>query len=409
MHDSQGIPDMPVEKPWIIILSRARLWPIDNGMKTRVHALAQALRSEYQVCISSVDQPGPDVDCSEPYYEHILPSTPLTRVSRYSRIRAVLNPVLCCGRIPRLPKRALEVNVGQAQAVMRWAKGKVVHAVVSEYIHTVATGRIVADDLSVPLYLDMHDIRHCRVANQDPDKVGTKAYQKLREQDVACWRLADHLLAIQPSEAAYVTCNAPHPSLLVVEHAFPAVQLTEPDENIPKRLLCVASKAAPNVHGLRWFFEHVWSILHEKDPEISVEIVGSCRDALREFTHLSNVTFQGRVEDVAAYYARASLVINPVLYGSGLKIKTVEALAYGKCLVTTPVGAQGLENEADRSYLLAEPEQFGEITLTALQDQDLRKRIEKNALYLYTQRFSPDVCYAGLLNHLRSVHEPSAG
>lgn len=392
-------------KPWIILLSQARLWPVDNGMKKRVHALAQALGVEYNICISSVDQPDPGTDCSDPHYDHILPASFLTKLCKRNRARALLNPCLALKTPFHLPKRLPEVNFGQAWSLSRWAKDKTIQAVFSEYISTAATGRYLADQLHVPLYLDMHDIQHVRVAAENDHELSNVDLERVQRKEVASWKLADHLIAIQPAEAKYVETHAPHPSLLVVEHAFPSVGKSRTPPSIENRLLCVASKAKPNLHGLRFFFEKVWPDLLREEPGIRLDVVGSCKSGLMEFAKVPGVTFHGRVEDLSSFYSQAAVILNPVTYGSGLKIKTVEAIAYGKCLVTTPAGAQGLEEEAGQCFLMAEPEQLIDVILEALREPKIRMRIEANARLLYQKRFSPDACYNGLMEHLRKTHE----
>ncbi|HEY9664990.1 MAG TPA: glycosyltransferase, partial [Allocoleopsis sp.] len=79
-------------------------------------------------------------------------------------------------------------------------------------------------------------------------------------------------------------------------------------------------------------------------------------------------------------YDLASLVINPIPYGTGLKIKTIEALGYAKPLVTTSVGAEGLEEGIDRAFLVADtPEAFAQAIITILDDPEVAARLSRQA------------------------------
>jgi glycosyltransferase involved in cell wall biosynthesis len=78
------------------------------------------------------------------------------------------------------------------------------------------------------------------------------------------------------------------------------------------------------------------------------------------------------VEDLSAAYARAAVVVNPRRFGTGLSIKSIEALACGRPLVATAAGATGLEDAAGGAFLLREdPGEFAEAVLQVLGDPGL--------------------------------------
>ena len=81
-------------------------------------------------------------------------------------------------------------------------------------------------------------------------------------------------------------------------------------------------------------------------------MVGAICKALAPGT--PGVDLLGIVDDLDAAYAGANIVINPLLAGTGLKTKTVEALGHAKALVTTACGAEGIEEEAGRAFLMAD-------------------------------------------------------
>jgi glycosyltransferase involved in cell wall biosynthesis len=109
----------------------------------------------------------------------------------------------------------------------------------------------------------------------------------------------------------------------------------------------------------------------------------------------------GRVPDLEPYYRQAAVVINPVPYGSGLKIKSVEALAFGKCLVTTATGVQGLEEEAKPPYEIRDIEEMADPIVRWLLDPTLRAQSERQTQLYARLRFSPQHVYRGLERLLR--------
>jgi glycosyltransferase involved in cell wall biosynthesis len=113
------------------------------------------------------------------------------------------------------------------------------------------------------------------------------------------------------------------------------------------------------------------------------------------------VNFHGMVDDLSGYYHAASIVLNTPIFGSGLKIKAIEAFRYGKCLLSTPVGAQGFEADAGKAYYLAEVEDLADACCMLLEENDLRLKYEQGAGELYASRFTPEVCYRDLLDLLQ--------
>lgn len=107
------------------------------------------------------------------------------------------------------------------------------------------------------------------------------------------------------------------------------------------KLLFVGSYFGPNVHGIRWFVENVMSQLEK----VRLLIVGMNMERLREDLESDNVKVIGSVDDLGAYYYEADIVVIPLLYGSGMKTKTAEALMYGKKIIATDEALEGYDVE----------------------------------------------------------------
>ena len=126
----------------------------------------------------------------------------------------------------------------------------------------------------------------------------------------------------------------------------------------PLRLLFVgAVDYRPNRLGLEWFIEDVLPVVRaQSSVAVEVDVVGS---APRRLAGGEQVTLHGRVPSLEPFYRRAHVVVVPVLYGSGTRLKVVEAMAYRRPVVSTAVGAEGLPIVPERDYLQAdEPRPF---------------------------------------------------
>lgn len=95
-----------------------------------------------------------------------------------------------------------------------------------------------------------------------------------------------------------------------------------------RELLFVGSKFPPNVQGITWFVQNVMPQL----PECKLKIVGKGFEELREQLSRENVEVIGGVDSLGLYYEHATAVVMPILYGDGMKVKTAEAMMYGKMI-----------------------------------------------------------------------------
>lgn len=115
-----------------------------------------------------------------------------------------------------------------------------------------------------------------------------------------------------------------------------------PANNGKKNVLMIGSDNKLNRDGLSWFFDKIWPMVYSKFPDSQLIVAGSicnCRDS---FYDTQGVTFYGRFELETDMYKMSDICINPMLEGTGLKIKTFEALSYGKRVLSTKEGASGL-------------------------------------------------------------------
>lgn len=152
-----------------------------------------------------------------------------------------------------------------------------------------------------------------------------------------------------------------------------------PRDPLPTVLFCGAMDYSPNVDALRWFFEEIHDKLREWVPDVRVLIVGKAPLAeVKAYAERPGVTVTGGVPDVRPYYRRAWLQIVPLRIGGGTRLKIPESMAMGTPVVSTTIGAQGLELRHREDILLADTaDAFVQETATGLRDDNLRHRLEE--------------------------------
>lgn len=145
---------------------------------------------------------------------------------------------------------------------------------------------------------------------------------------------------------------------------------------------------APNLEGLEWFFENVWPSVLAWHPETLLHVAG--RNSDKYFTsHLpENVFPEGEIEDARSFYRDHTVMIVPLLSGSGIRIKILEAMAMGKVVISTSTGAAGLGAEDGRQLFIADQaEDFVRVLKKLQKRPQIMQEIGHQARQFVTENF----------------------
>ena len=137
----------------------------------------------------------------------------------------------------------------------------------------------------------------------------------------------------------------------------------------------------PNQDGVSWFVREVWPAVLARHPQATFHIVGRSPPAeIRALSAIPGVTVVGGVPDVRPHLAEASVVVVPLLVGGGTRLKIYEAMAMGRAVVSTAIGAEGLPVRPGEHYLAADdPASFAAAVCELLASPELRQRIGQTA------------------------------
>jgi polysaccharide biosynthesis protein PslH len=151
---------------------------------------------------------------------------------------------------------------------------------------------------------------------------------------------------------------------------------------INELIFCGSLDYHPNKEGLLWFYKEVFPKVKVDFPEIKLTIIGN-GSAAESYTDIINdpsVNFIGKVDDVVPYYKSTSIAIVPLLSGSGTRLKILEAMSLGNPVVSTPVGAEGLNFISGQHMLIAsQPDDFAKCILDLLNSKELYDSTRYNA------------------------------
>lgn len=189
---------------------------------------------------------------------------------------------------------------------------------------------------------------------------------------------ADLILAIQDREREAFAGMTARP-VLTLGHLVQIEDRFRSDAGAPgPTLLIIGSDNEINVDGLGCFLDEDWPAIKRALPHSRLLVAGGVgKHAPRE----ADIESLGFVESLATAYGMADVVINPVRSGTGLNIKSIEALGYGIPLVTTASGSRGIEAAAGQAYLCAnDPAATVQAIRRIWEERDWARDLSLNAL-----------------------------
>jgi sugar transferase (PEP-CTERM/EpsH1 system associated) len=136
----------------------------------------------------------------------------------------------------------------------------------------------------------------------------------------------------------------------------------------------------PNIEAVRHFAHDILPLVADALPEVTFHIVGA--SPATEVRSLANerIVVHGGVEDMRPYLAAAEVVVVPILSGGGTRLKVLEAAASGKAIVSTSLGAEGLDFRAPQDLIIADsPRSFADAVIAVVTDEPMRRQLQFNA------------------------------
>jgi polysaccharide pyruvyl transferase CsaB len=243
---------------------------------------------------------------------------------------------------------------------------------------------------------DFHYLRKVRQYKITKDPKDLKEAQELKKTEFQLFDKSNVILTYSEQERQILAKKMPHKSVFVTpiffyDEDFPLGADTGFDDR--SGILFVGGFGhTPNIDAVNWFANEIFPRLHEKNPNISLTIIGS--NPPDEILHLQspkiNVTGFVSDEKLTEYYSRARLVIAPIRFGAGVKGKIIEAIAHCVPVVTTTIGIEGIM-AADGVVSVADNEDLLTTSILGLYDQKEswqemhRRQLEYSKKYLSTK------------------------
>ena len=164
------------------------------------------------------------------------------------------------------------------------------------------------------------------------------------------------------------------------------------DEATEDRVLFVGNYLhPPNLEGGMWLAREVWPLVRRVYPKARLILAGRTPPPALQALAAADIEVPGTVDDLHPLYARASVVVSPIFWGSGIRFKLLEAFACGLPVVTTAMAAEGIPLQEGHNALFAErPQEFAAAIVRLLENPPLRRQIGAAARALVERDYDWD-------------------
>lgn len=170
-------------------------------------------------------------------------------------------------------------------------------------------------------------------------RTGTPFYETCNAHEEArALQRCPNIFAIQEQEAIYYQYIAPKSKIYTVYSPY---SYHHQEVANGKKVLFVASTMTFNVEAINWFISEVWKLVVKRVPEAQLLVAGAICTTISQPID-EHIKLLGHIDSLDDFYAQGNVVVNPVFNGTGLKIKTFEALSYGKTTIVHPHSLIGI-------------------------------------------------------------------
>ena len=271
-------------------------------------------------------------------------------------------------------------------------------AIICDFVFAASV--IPWDETSCPKLLFTHNVealiwkRHFEVSRNPLWKlVCWGEYQKMLRFERSCLAKSSHVLTVSEADRIFFSRFIDPSKMTVISTGVDTNYfLPSTEEETPDSLVFTgAMDWMPNEDGVIHFLHSILPLIRREIPNVTFTVVGrNPSDTLRaKARQIPGVQVTGTVEDIRPYVRSASVYVVPLRIGSGTRLKIFEAMAMGKAMVSTKLGAEGLPVTDGYNLLLAEaPEDFAQKIVLLLRDPALRKSLGLRSRQLVEEHYS---------------------
>jgi glycosyltransferase involved in cell wall biosynthesis len=280
---------------------------------------------------------------------------------------------------------ARPLNNPQAVGVVRMALESQPDLILAHRLSSMSVFMKLAAELhGRPLFFDLDDIEHVAFARRLLHHPGYPRERLMLLQTPRLWaaelqamRLATSTFVCSEPDRRYLSRFVGAARVQTVPNSARFPSLNAVDVSNPTILFIGSMANQPNAQAVDVLVQRIWPKVRAKVADARLVIIGSGAEATRAYPAKDpSVSFAGFVGDLAPWYRDARVVCCPIYHGSGTRVKIIEAAAHAKAIVSTRLGAEGLEFEDGREIMLRDtPQALADACVQLLQSASSAQRL----------------------------------
>lgn len=382
-----------------LFISETIPYPLNSGRNQRVFHLLKAVARVSEVtlaCATPGGDPCPDLESLRPLYERVclFPSESFGLYRETKRARPLRWVKNLAAHLSRIKPSTLD-----------WWRssegGRLVARLTREQFDLIWAERLLGLGLLPPnlqtrVVVDLDDLEHRKLGSWIGSTglrwrlpLDVMEFFKLRrfERSLPLWGY--DLLVCSELDRQIIGWK---PNVIVVPNGtdVPPLRPAPPPESAFPIFLFVGSMGYfPNIEAVQFFTRRIFPHIRRETPEAQFWVVGADpAETVRTLHDGKSIIVTGGVPEVQPYLRDAAVVVVPYLSGAGTRIKILEAMAHCRPIVSTRIGAEGLEVRSGRHLLIEDdPIAFAQACLRLLRDPDERQRLTSASYELVRERY----------------------
>ncbi len=230
--------------------------------------------------------------------------------------------------------------------------------------------------------------------------------KRLKAFEINAFKNADAIVTITDEDKktiASICSNKPIHTCLTGINLKSYKQVSNP--KYPNTLFHFASMDwMPNVEAVDWLINTVWNDVLKIKPDAKLVLAGRGMPERIKKLASKNITVIDDVKDSTEFYNTYDIMLVPLWSGSGLRIKLVEGLAFGKPIITTSIGAEGIPYSANKDFLIADTSaEFTNAIISLLSNQTKKQELQNSARTLAENNFDYKIIAAQLIDFYKTL------
>ncbi len=371
----------------ILWVKANKILPLHSGGDIRSYHIARYLASQHELCFLSYYEGRRDPRYEQEMGEHFTGACCINTGSAKSTAGRVLDYLLrlidpAPYAVSRFTSKAVR------QKLETWFQQRRFDVAVCDFLDAAVNFPAA---LGIPCVLFQHNVeseiwrRHAETEkNLLKRLVYSLEFKKMFAYEKAMVQAFPHTIAVSEHDRELMSAWIDSSRLSVVPTGVDLSQFKHDasgGEPGPLVMFVGAMDWEPNIDAVEHFCHEIWPSVLAQVPQAQLRIVGRNPDRRVQRFSGPMIEITGRVPAAIDHLRQAAIIVVPLRIGGGTRLKIYEAMAVGRAIVSTSVGAEGLDVHHGRDIILADsPQTFADAVVMLLRDPELRKRYERAAV-----------------------------